>query len=336
MTKPVTTQNTTSIESQADDTEVVSDESSDLGIEFFDGFMAEDSHESDVLSELPLENAGGDEAASATPAGGDAAAPASPSGTPDPAAPAAEVAKVTPETPAATPPAETPPVVPAAAAKPEGEADPAQQAQAQQQPPTQTAGNEVPGDMLSNVRAEVDKNRQVYTNLLAEKVYGMSDDDAKALFETPEKVLPALAAKVHLEVVQNVLGTLAQILPSQIAAVQQVQTQQKALLDDFWTSHPTLDPKADHAAVMQLAQLFRVQNPNASFDEFKRVVGSQAMVMLNKLPAASGTPARVVTPPGAPRTPAHKPAGQGTSPLAPTGQASPNDFWGAFSEQLNE
>lgn len=334
--KPTTsTQNSTPNETPADTPEV-NNEESDLGIEFFDGFMAEDSNESDVVSEPPLENAGGEGAEGAAPAGGDAAATPSPSGEPDPAAPAAEVAKVTPETPVATPPAETPPVVPAAATKPEGQADPAQQAQAQQQTPTQTAGNEVPGDMLSSVRAEVDKNRQVYTDLLAEKVYGMNEDDAKALFETPEKVLPALAAKVHLEVVQNVLGTLAQILPGQIAAVQQVQTQQAALLDDFWNSHPTLDRKTDRDSVMQLAQLYRAQNPNASFEEFKRVVGSQAMVMLNKLPVAAGTPARTVVPPGAPRTPAHRPAGQGTPPLAPTGETSPNDFWGAFAEHLNE
>lgn len=335
MAKTPTTPNSTT----NNEPEVESTDDSDLGVEFFEGFAADDSEfESAEASEPPSEE-GSAEAASAAPAGGDAAAvppaPVTPTN-PDPAAPAAAASTDANATPATVPPADqAAAAAPAAAPKPEQQATPAQQTQDQQQPPTQTAGNEQQGDMLASVRAEVDKNRDTYTQLLAEKVYGLSEDDAKTLFEAPEKVLPNLAAKVHLEVVQNVLGTLAQILPSQIAAVQQVQSQQNALLDDFWNSHPTLDRKTDHQHVMQLARLYRAQNPNASFEEFKRVVGSQAMVMLNKLPVANAPVVQPTAPP-ATRAQAYRPAGQGTPPLAPTGQTSPNDFWAGFSEQLNE
>lgn len=334
-TDPKTSQ-TSESETPVDGTTNESGDDESLGINFFDQFSAEEGDEASSPDDGV--EAGGGEDAGAAPAGGEAAA-----APPAPGEQKTQEPATTPTTAGKdeTPAPVTPPQAPAAqqqpaAAKPgEQQQTPAQQPQDQQQAPP--AGNETQsGDMLANVRAEVDKNRQVYSDLLVEKVYGMSEDDAKALFETPEKVLPQLAAKVHLEVVQNVLGTLAQILPAQIAAVQQAQVQNNSLLDDFWNSHPTLDRNTDHATVVQLAQMFRAQNPNASFEDFKRMVGAQAMVALNKLPVAA--PAAGSAPAPAPaRLPAHRPAAQGGPPLAPKGGSqTAEDYWGGFSQMLDE
>lgn len=334
MTKPTGTTNSTP-EEEANPNDVVDDTQSDddLGINFFENF-ADDDGEAAAPSEESDEVVGSGDGDPAASSGGEdqTAAPPAPS---DPAQAAPQVQAEKGEAPAQQ---QTPQVPSAQEQTPEQKAaaqqqTPAQQTQDQQQAPTQPVGNEVPGDMLSQVRAAVDQNRQVYTDLLADKVYGLSEDDAKTLFEAPEKVLPQLAAKVHLEVVQNVLGTLAQVLPAQIAAVQQAQVTNKSLLDDFWNSHPTLDRQADHAAVMQLAQLYRAQNPNASFEEFKQVVGAQAMVALKKLPIAAPPTVQ----PSAPARPQpHVPAGRGGVPLAPTGQPTREDFWAGFAEHLDE
>lgn len=304
--------------------EEVSDEA--LGLEFYEGFAEAEASA----------DAGGESDGDA-PNGGQDVAPSTPAGvTPE------TVQAVTPPVAEAsqTPPTDGTPAPAAVAAAPVVAPAPVQPVAgqpAQEQPaPTPAAAESSPSDpndMLGNIRVELDRNRDVFTQVLADKTYAMSEEESRTLFEAPEKVLPRLAAKVHLEVVQNVLGTLGQILPGTIFAVQQAQVQQNALLEDFWGSHPTLDRKADHASVMEIARVYRQQNPSASFDDFKKVVGSTAMVRLGKLPVAPGqVPVAVAPVRGAPTAP----AARGSTPLAPVAPPSGSDFWGAFAENLEE
>ena len=180
---------------------------------------------------------------------------------------------------------------------------------------------------IQSLRQALDTGRETYTKALAEH-YAMSEDEASAVLTEPEKVLPQLAARVHLEVVQNVLGTLAGVLPGVIHGVQQAQVQHKEVENQFFEQWPQLDRKTDYGAVMELAGAWRRANPNAAVGDMIKNVGAMAIVKLGKLPAAA--PAAPV--PAAPG--AYRPAVGAPSPVQPA--QTPDNPWAGMSELLDE
>lgn len=205
-------------------------------------------------------------------------------------------------------------------------------AQAAVQPQPGAGTPEQPaGDLIAQVRSRLDENRETFAKALAEQVYPLSEEDCNNLLVEPQKVLPQLAAKVHLEVVQNVLGTLSQVLPGVVFGVQAAQRQQTELEDRFFQAWPTLDRAADYTEVMNLARVFRQQFPAASAEEMIQQVGAMAVVKLGKLPAAQAAQAPAAATPAAQ---AYRPA-VGTPSAVQPAQRSDNP-WEGISELLVE
>lgn len=221
------------------------------------------------------------------------------------------------------------PVVPAAQ-QPAATPQPAAQQTAAPQPAQAATSNPAEGDLLAQVRANLDAGRETYAKALAEQVYQMTEDQANEVLVEPQKVLPQLAARVHLEVAQNVLGTLAQVLPGVVLGVQSAQRQQAQLEDQFFQAWPTLDKASDYNEVMSLARVFRSQYPNAPVEEMIKQVGAMAVVKLGKLPAATA-PAQV---PQAPAQQAYRPAVGVPSAVQPA--ARDDNPWAGISELLIE
>jgi hypothetical protein len=138
-----------------------------------------------------------------------------------------------------------------------------------------------------------------------------------------------LAAKVHLEVVQNVLGTLAQTLPGVVMGVQTAQQQHGELIGKFFEAWPTLDRNADVGTVTELARLYRAQNPKASFDDMVKNVGAMAVVKLGKLPQAP-----VAQQAAQPAVAPYQPAGR--APMIPQPAQHDNNPWASIAELLDE
>jgi hypothetical protein len=202
---------------------------------------------------------------------------------------------------------------------------PAQPEQVQQATAPAVAGTQ----LLENVRQEIDKSRDVYVQALSQH-YQMTEEEASAVLTEPEKVLPALAARVHLEVVQAVLGTMAQTMPGVITGVLAAQKQNTELVDKFFTQWPQLDRNKDYQTVVELAGMYRRMKPNAGFDEISRDVGATAMVRLGRLPTAPAQ-AQVAQAP----IPAYRPA----SGVAPTQLQPPQQDgnpWAAIAEIFDE
>lgn len=237
-------------------------------------------------------------------------------------------AQVTQEAPAtvATPAVQAQPVPVQAA--------PQQAAPAQAQPVTSEEkkapppGPESGAQFLDHVRQELGKERDIYTQALAQH-YSMSEDEAAEVLTSPEKVLPQLAAKVHLEVVQAVLGTLSQALPGVVMGVQSAQQQHSELIGKFFEAWPTLDRSADVGTVTELARVYRAQNPGASFDDMVKNVGAMAVVKLGKLPQAQAAPV-AAQPASAPYQPASR------APMIPQPAQQETSPWAAYAELLDE
>lgn len=205
---------------------------------------ADDSTESEVnwggiANELEQEDSGvetveGDSAVVETPEAEPAAA------TVPPGAPQAPV-------PPATPPAETP-------ATPE---TPAPVAAAT---PTQTP-------------VEYQAWRETKVKEL-EGMYAIDEDSATALLTEPEVVLPKLAAKVHMEVLESSMRAMQAMMPVMMQQVQQhteVNTRAKNL---FTSINPDLVDPAYEPHIMQFGQVYRNVNKTASPEEAARAIGA--------------------------------------------------------------
>lgn len=235
------------------------------------------------------------------------------------------------------PPAAPPPVQPAAAAPTEPPAAPApsvvatpevtpppvvpaQNAPVQSQPGAATPQPTVaPGQELNALRGEITKNREKVIEVL-QKAYEdtFTDDDMVEFASEPKKALSKMGARLHVDLVQNMLGTIANQLPQMVIGMMEAQKQHATAEGVFWDKWPQLDREKDKPAVMQIFQVFRQMNPTATAEQAIQMVGAQAMVALNRLQAAPVAQAAV---PAARQAP-FQPAGNGAAP--PPGGAPQN------------
>jgi len=183
---------------------------------------------------------------------------------------------------------------------------------------------------LTVLQREVEKNKDIFTKALADTVYKLNDDELVRLDTEPDKIIPEMLAKTHVQIVQNVLSTVAQQLPAAISGYLQAEKEQTRLEDAFFNAWPQLDRTKDKAVVMQFASAYRSANPKATFAEMTKIVGAQALVALNKFQAAAPTPVQ-----NAPKTSvgnsAFLPAASGSR--APSPAATPS-VWENISANL--
>lgn len=222
------------------------------------------------------------------------AAPAEPAATPAPA-PAAE--------PAAAPaPASTEPVAPA--------------------PVAPSASNE-----------EYSAWRESRLSQL-EQVYALDQEAANAMLTEPETVLPKLAAKVHMEVLENSMRAMQAMVPVMMQQIQH-HTEVNSRAKNLFTSvNPDLADPRFEPAIMQLGTVYRNVNRNAPPEEAARAIGNLVRAALGiAAPAqgmASAAPQAPVQAPAAPFAPARG-AGGGSMPAAPS-----NPFEMLAQEFLND
>lgn len=256
------------------------------------------------------------------------ASPPEPTSTPVEApAPAAPVEVKPPEAPSS--PAEPPAVVP----QPVVEKPP--EVQGQQVAPKETPVEEPkvpkPGEFAELAQA-VQQQRTALEGSLAE-LYAPNEKQMEEFHTEPQKVLGKLAARIHMEIVQNTLGVLAQNIPSAVNGVLEARTLHDGYESAFYKQWPQLN-KADAAqknVVMQIARSYAHTNPSANSETRIRQIGAQALVALNLLPAAA--PAPVAAP--VVQQQAFAPAGQAS---AATPQVAPAQLkgWEAIDASFEE
>ena len=147
-----------------------------------------------------------------------------------------------------------------------------------------------------------------------EKAYEFSEDDATALQVEPEKVLPKLAAKLHLEVLDSVMQHVLTSLPDVIKRQTESSSLESRAKGEFFSAWPEL---AGHdEQVLQMGKMFRQLNPTADPQTAIQKIGEMTMVALGKQRVAK---AQVETPvaPAVPFRPA-APGRVGTPPPAKT------------------
>lgn len=177
-------------------------------------------------------------------------------------------------TPAAAPVPAAPPVAP-----PVRSPDP-QAAPAVAQPPQGAPVD--PTQIFARIQAEVAKNEPAFVQALAEHVYKMTPEQLNALQTEPEKVLPDLAAKVHVQVVNSLTRMFAEQMPVYVHGMLNAKSAADRDENDFYGAHPHLrrDNPAHVNTVLQAARAFRTLNPHSPKSEFVKWVGAMASMQL--------------------------------------------------------
>lgn len=176
-----------------------------------------------------------------------------------------------------------------------------------------------PGAAAGSDPVEVyNKWRETTLSTLASKEFAISAEDAQAIQDEPEKVLPMIAAKVYMTCLENITVAVQQMLPVAIENVMNAKKTIDEKTDLFYTSWPNL--KEHNAKAMEIGRQWRALNLNASVEDFIKNVGPLAHQMLG-IPLHT----QAAKPPAKTSLPPHVPA-NGAMPQQQQVQAPVNVF----------
>lgn len=227
--------------------------------------------------------------------------------------------------------------------QPQQAAQPAQgtqpQQQAQQVPPQQGDTQAQPGaqqptqapDAFGELDRVIEAQRPKVIEAVAVGSYQLSQDELDGLTTEPEKVVPKLLAKVHVNAVQGVLRHVAQQMPVLLNSMLEVREINRAREETFWKQWPQLDRTKHGQQVLQVAQTFRQLNPNATPEQFVQHVGAQ-VVLMNNLHRQAAPQPQQAQPAPAPFRPAG--VGQGGGPIP--AQAAQTGGWELITQMMQE
>ena len=111
-----------------------------------------------------------------------------------------------------------------------------------------------------------------------EKQYSLSEEDATALQVEPEKVLPKLAARLHANIYDQVMNSLAQQAPVLVAQQLKDRQETQAAEEAFFSRWQDLRPHTEQ--VQRVAQMWRQMYPKATLQEAIEGIGQSARALL--------------------------------------------------------
>lgn len=288
-------------------------------------------HCNEAMTAPPVTDAGGGQAASTSNAGdsgGESSGIDWGGMFEDNDSPAPESEPKGSETVASPATAEVPaPTAPAAPAQPEAAAavppvTPPVTAEVPQQPATVQAPEPAQPQQTQQERdAAIAQARQAWRGQLAQQ-YQLSEEQATGLLTDPGKVLPEIAADLHVSVLENTMQALRQILPDMIVQQQRQTVSLEEGQRAFYEAWPEL--KGKEAVVMQMGAIWRQANPQATREEFIKQVGPLAWNaaglslsdLVNRGGGSQSTPPQAPVPQGG-YSPAPQSAGGGVPTAAP-------------------
>lgn len=164
------------------------------------------------------------------------------------------------------------------------------------------------------------------------KFYAFDEETSAKLLTEPEVVLPQLAAKLHMEVVEHVMRSVQSAIPQWMHGYVEQRSREESAEKLFYEANPDLKDPSYRNAVLQMGLAYRQLNPNAPAEEAVKVIGNMVRSSLGLTPATPVQQAPAAPQP-TPRvfTPAR--GGGGGAVQAP----SVSNPWAAMAEEfLNE
>lgn len=160
------------------------------------------------------------------------------------------------------------------------------------------------------------------------KQYALSEEEASAVVTDLPTVLPALAAKLHQTIREDIRRQMQMELPHMISRVTEGRLRETEAKQQFYSRWPQLANHSD--AVIRTGQLFRAANPNATAAEATEAIGK---IVCMSLGLQMGAGQQQQPPAPAQRPDAFRPAGAGGTPN-PHAAAPPSNPWEAMAAEL--
>lgn len=132
-----------------------------------------------------------------------------------------------------------------------------------QEPPAQPAAP--PPEVYQTWKAAREKE--------LEGLYTLTEEDAQAALTEPEKLLPKLAAKLHIGVLEASMRAMQAMMPvmlNQVNQATELNTKAKGL---FQSVNPDLADPQYEPYILELGQFYRSKNRTASPEEASRAIG---------------------------------------------------------------
>ena len=139
-----------------------------------------------------------------------------------------------------------------------------------------------------------------------EGLYTLTEEDAQAALTEPEKLLPKLAAKLHIGVLEASMRAMQAMMPvmlNQVNQATELNTKAKGL---FQSVNPDLADPQYEPYILELGQFYRSKNRAASPEEASRAIGDlvrAAFGLARPSQAATQTPTQSVQPTPSAATP---------------------------------
>ena len=163
-----------------------------------------------------------------------------------------------------------------------------------------------------------------------EPVYALSEEDARNVITDPEKVIPKLFARMHVDMMMAVASGLEKQLPVYLQQQSGETNFRQSANREFWKTWPHLGKPEYLPTVQGILTQYRQLNPQADLPTIIREVGVLASVRLNAYPNKKGGAGDEIV------TDKHKPAapGSGTSLRGSAGQ--PTNPYEKLSQDWDE
>mgnify|MGYP003507556894 CR=1 FL=1 len=136
-----------------------------------------------------------------------------------------------------------------------------------------------------------------------EQSYAMTEDEGVELLRAPEKVLPKLAARVQLNIMDQLVQTVAHMLPQFVDGHLNQQKASEENRTAFFKEWPDLNKPEYQDTLTRIAVTYRQQNPDATKEKAVKEIGAIAAITLGVVPAGLAQP----TTPSSPQPPAFRP-----------------------------
>lgn len=148
----------------------------------------------------------------------------------------------------------------------------------EENPQTQTPQNLTP-EQQEAIQRELQKVRgQVESQLT--QLYELEPEDAELFQMEPEKVLPKLAAKLHMNVLEAMHEGVRGMLPTMIQQVTQQQQAQEKYVGAFFEAWPALNDEKYMDTVVRVVENYKRSNPQAPVEQVINEAGAAAMIAL--------------------------------------------------------
>lgn len=139
------------------------------------------------------------------------------------------------------------------------------------------------------------KQREDYVEQLAQS-YAMTEEEGVELLQSPETVLPRMAAQLQVNIAEQVIQQISQMLPQFMEGhlgQKQADTDNQNAFFEAW---PDLNKPDNMETLTRIAVGYRRQNPAVPRDKAIKEIGAIASIALGVVPAGMSAPVTPTVP----------------------------------------